>query len=170
MQIKWETHSYWTMQHHFKVNAVLVFLSSRVCFTAGAAFTEPVTFPVKILNHSQHPHDNHINLRFHQNCSWDRLSPIPEYHAPEGPGSPWNGWLTLNMSYCITRAFHLLFYPSSQTFHSSTIFPLFYTSSTLPSSFFYLVTFNWSPSPVFPISSQIYWVQWRPSCPSTVWK
>lgn len=51
----------------------------------------------KIWDHfPSHPYGNHINLGLHQHYSCDWVSAGPERRASERPGSPWNGWLTLN--------------------------------------------------------------------------
>lgn len=142
MQIKWQTPlSDWTLRHIIKVSAILFSLLKGTfhCCCSIVRWTCNLSYR-KFWMILQHPYGNHINLGLHQHYSCDRLSPIPECHASERPGSPWDRWLTLNKPQCITRGLHMLFCPSFRTFHSSSVSPFFYTTSTLPSSFFYLVT------------------------------
>lgn len=90
---------------------------------------------------SSHPYGNHINLGLHQHYSCSGVSAIPECRASERPCSPWNRWLTLNGTRCITRGLHVPTHPSprtlsARTFHSFSASPFSSTSSTLPSSLF----------------------------------
>lgn len=142
MQIKWETHCHVGLCGIFSRWILFYSPHSRARFIAGAAFRdEPVTFCIeKFWIILQHPYGNHINLGLHQHYSCDRLSPIPEYHASERPGSPWARWLTLNKPHCITRGLQVLLSPPLGPFILPPSIPFPSTTSTLPSSFFYLVT------------------------------
>lgn len=64
------------------------------------------------------------------------MSPIPEYHASERPGSPWDRCLTLNKPHCITRGLHFLFPPLLGPF---ILFPSLLFSIPLPLVLFFFI-------------------------------
>lgn len=135
--------SYTTIWHIFKVNATLfsVLKGTFHCFCSALRWTCNLSYRKFWIN-LKHPYGNHINLGLHQHYSGDRLVTYPRIPRHlKGLGVLGIGvwpWTSLAASPGVFTFSFLLF----KSFDSFLCLPFFYTTSTLPSSFFffYLVT------------------------------